>query len=148
VTLAAMPARWDSAGVAIARAWSQADVARVRARCNALVAPLPQAVTEDAYGHTGYLLGKKRFAWLLVDHHGDGRLALWVKAPPGEQAALVGGDPNRYFVPPYMGPSGWVGVQLDDASDPDWDEVAALLEQAWRMNAGKRLSAAYDSGRD
>ena len=127
--------------------WDQADAVRVRARCNELVALLPQTVVEDAYGHTSYLLGKKRYAWLLVDHHGDGRLALWVKAPKGEQAALVGADAKRYFVPPYLGPSGWVGVQLDDASDPDWEEVAALLEQAWRMNAGKRLLAAFDAER-
>ena len=105
--------------MAAERAWNEADAVRVRARCNELVAPLPQTVVEDAYGHTSYLLGKKRYAWLLVDHHGDGRLALWVKAPKGEQDALVGADANRYFVPPYLGPSGWVGVQLDDASDPD-----------------------------
>ena len=127
--------------------WNQADAVRVRARCNELVALFPQTVVEDAYGHTGYLLGNKRYAWLLVDHHGDGRLALWVKAPTGEQAALVGADAKRYFVPPYLGPSGWVGVPLDDASDPDWEEVAALLEQAWRMNAGKPLLAAFDAER-
>jgi hypothetical protein len=129
------------------RAWNETDVARVRTRCNDLVEPFPGIVIQDAHGHTSYLLGTKRFAWLLVDHHGDGRLALWVKAPQGEQAALVGGDPSRYFVPPYLGPSGWVGVLLDEASDPDWDEVASLLEQAWRMNAGKRLIATYDAGR-
>jgi catechol 2,3-dioxygenase-like lactoylglutathione lyase family enzyme len=49
----------------------------------------------DAHGHTGFLLRGRRFAWLLVDHHGDGRLALWVKAPPGEQAGLVAQDPAR-----------------------------------------------------
>ena len=95
--------------MAAGRSWNQADAVRVRARCNELVALLPQTVVEDAYGHTSYLLGKKRYAWLLVDHHGDGRLALWVKAPKGEQDALVGADANRYFVPPYLGPSGWVG---------------------------------------
>jgi hypothetical protein len=133
--------------MATTREWTDAEVVRVRARCTALVQPLPQAVVEDGHGHTGYLLGKRRFAWLLVDHHGDGRLALWVKAPAGEQAALVGADPARYFVPPYVGPSGWLGVLVDDASDPDWTEIAALLEQAWRMNAGKRLLAAYDADR-
>jgi hypothetical protein len=133
--------------VAGEHSWNQAEAVRGRTRCNELVALFPQTVVEDAYGHTGYLLGNKRYAWLLVDHHGDGRLALWVKAPKGEQAALVGADAKRYFVPPYLGPSGWVGVQLDDASDPDWEEVAALLEQAWRMNAGKRLLAAFDAER-
>jgi hypothetical protein len=133
--------------VAGEHSWNQAEAVRGRTRCNELVALFPQTVVEDAYGHTSYLLGNKRYAWLLVDHHGDGRLALWVKAPKGEQAALVGADAKRYFVPPYLGPSGWVGVPLDDASDPDWEEVAALLEQAWRMNAGKRLLAAFDAER-
>ena len=90
-------------------------------------------------------VGEEAIRLVAGHHHGDGRLALWVKAPKGEQDALVGADANRYFVPPYLGPSGWVGVQLDDASDPDWDEVATLLEQAWRMNAGKRLLATYDA---
>jgi hypothetical protein len=89
----------------------------------------------------------KRFAWLLVDHHGDGRLALWVKAPPGEQDALVSSDARRYFVPPYLGPRGWVGVNLDDASRPDWAEVGGLLEQAWRMTATKTAVSAYDATR-
>ena len=73
----------------------------------------------------------KRFAWLLVDHHGDGRLALWVKAPPGEQDALVSSDARR----------------LDDASRPDWAEIGGLLEQAWRMAAMKTAVAAYDATR-
>jgi hypothetical protein len=94
--------------------------------------------------HTGYHVRGKRFGWLQVDHHGDGRLALVVKAPHGEQEALVAGDPRRYFVPAYLGSRGWVGVALDPAAEPDWDEVAALVEQAWRMTAGARAVAAFD----
>jgi len=127
------------------RDWDDAERETVRARLGALVAGLPGVELQDGHGHTGYALKGKRFAWYLVDHHGDGRLALWAKAPAGDQQALVGGDPERYFVPPYLGPSGWVGACLDVASRPDWDEVAGLLEQAWRMNAGKRAVAAYDA---
>ena len=118
---------------------------RVRARLAGLVAALPGTETEDSHGHTGYLVRGRRFAWLLVDHHGDDRLALWLKAPPGEQETLVGADPGRYFVPPYLGPKGWVGACVDAASGPDWTEVAALLEQAWRLSAGKRAVDAYDA---
>ncbi len=85
----------------------------------------------------------KRFAWLLVDHHGDGRPALWVKAPPGEQESLVSADARRFFVPPYLGPKGWVGIDL--AADPDWSEIRDLMEQAWRMNATTRALAAFDA---
>ena len=125
-------------------AWSEEDRLEARERLVAQVGKLPEAGFEDSHGHTGLICRGKRFGWLVVDHHGDGRLALWVKAPREEQRALVAGDPARYFVPPYVGPSGWVGVLLDPASNPDWDEVAALVEQAWRMSATKRAIAAHD----
>lgn len=124
--------------------WTEADVERVRERLVGLVVRLPGVVAEDGWGHTGFMLGRQRIAWLLVDHHGDGRLALCVKAPPGEREALVATDPRRYFTPAYV--AGWVGVVLHGVR-PDWAEVAALLEQAWRMRAGKRAIAAYDAER-
>jgi hypothetical protein len=124
--------------------WGNHDVTAATGRLADVVADLPGTTVREAYGHVEYLLAKKKFAWLLVDHHGDGRLALWVKAPTGEQEALVGADPVRYFAPPYLGPNGWVAVNVDADSRPDWDEVSALVVQAWRMSAGKRAVAAYD----
>lgn len=126
----------------MAAGWTEADLERVRDRLVKLVAGLPGVVVEDSFGHTGFLLGRQRIAWLLVDHHGDGRLALCVKAPPGEMEALVGADPTRYFRPAYV--AEWVGVLMYGVQ-PDWTEVGALLEQAWRMRAGKRAVAAYDA---
>ena len=126
----------------MAGSWTGADVERVRERLVELVAGLPGVVTEDSFGHTGFLLRRKRIAWLFVNHHGDGRLALCVKAPPGELETLVAADPDRYFRPAYV--SGWVGVLLHGVP-PDWAEAAALLEQAWRMRASKRAVAAYDA---
>lgn len=55
----------------------------------------------------------KSFCMCLDDHHGDGRLAVWIAAPEGAQEQLIAEDPNVYFRPPYVGPRGWVGVQLD-----------------------------------
>lgn len=46
-------------------------------------------------------------------HHGSGRVELWSKAPPGAQEVLVGSDPQRFFVPRYVGHAGWIGVRLD-----------------------------------
>jgi hypothetical protein len=131
----------------VERGWTDDDRVAVRDRLVRLAADLPGVTVEDGYGHTGFLLRGRRIAWLLVDHHGDGRLALTVKAPPGEQEGLVGTDPDRYFRPAYTGASGWVGVLVDPASRPDWDEVAGLLEQAWRMTAGKRAVSAFDAAR-
>lgn len=119
----------------MAGGWTGADVERARDRLAGLVAGLPGVAVEDSFGHIAVLLGRRRIAWLFVDHHGDGRLALCVKAPPGELEALVAADPVRYFRPAYA--AGWVGVELHGVQ-PDWDEVAALLEQAWRMRAGAR----------
>lgn len=127
------------------RTWDDAECDRVRERLRDVTARLPDVSAEDSHGHIGFFLRGKRFAWLMVDHHSDGRLALWVKAPPGEQEALVSSDGDRYFVPPYVGPNGWVGINLDEGSAPDWDEVAAMLEQAWRMSATKRAIAAFDA---
>jgi hypothetical protein len=127
--------------------WDQSDVAAATTRLATVVAQLPGVAVVEAYGHVEYQLAGKKVAWLLVDHHGDGRLALWVKAPRGEQEALVAADPARYFVPPYLGPSGWVAVHVDRASAPDWDDVSALVVQAWRMSAGKRAVAAFDAAR-
>jgi hypothetical protein len=72
------------------------------------------------------------------DHHGDGRLALWCAAPEGMQAALVAGEPEHYFVPPYVGHRGWVGVHLDRGLD--WNEIAGAIEEAYLAVAPKRLA--------
>jgi hypothetical protein len=90
--------------------------------------------------HVAYLVRGKTFAWFTDDHHGDGRLALIGKAPLGEQAALVASDPERFFVPPYLGHRGWVGLWLD-REGVDWDEVADLMVDSYRLTAPKRLVA-------
>ena len=73
----------------------------------------------------------------MDDHHGDGRLALWCAAPPGMQRGLVKADPTHYFVPPYVGYRGWVGVHLDKGLD--WDAIARAIEEAYVTVAPKKL---------
>jgi hypothetical protein len=68
------------------------------------------------------------FVMCMDDHHGDGILGLWVAAPPGAQDALVSSDPATFFVPPYVGGRGWVGVRLDRSLS--WDELRELLDEA------------------
>lgn len=135
-----------SYGERVGTGWTDADREQVEQRLAELVVGLRGTEVERAHGHTGYSVRGNRFGWLLVDHHGDGRLALCVKAPPGEQEALVSADAQRYFVPAYLGARGWVGAALDPASRPDWAEVGALLEQAWRMTAGARLTKRLGAG--
>jgi hypothetical protein len=83
----------------------------------------------------------KLFAMYAADgnHHGSGRASVWIKATKENQALMIRAQPDRFFKPPYVGPSGWVGVYLD--TSPDWDEVAELLRDGWRMTAPKRVIA-------
>jgi len=90
--------------------------------------------------HLAFRVRKKTFAYYLHDHHGDGRIALCCKADPGEQNRIVEEDPRRFFVPPYLGPKGWIGVRLD-RSNVDWGEVAYLVWMAYRLTAPKGLVA-------
>ncbi len=68
---------------------------------------------------------------------------MWVKSSFGEQELRVEADPETFFVPPYLGPSGWGGMRLD--RDPDWEIVELLLEEGYRMAAPKRAIAALDA---
>lgn len=76
-------------------------------------------------------------------HHGDGREGVWIKATKVNQALMIQMAPERFFFPPYVGPSGWVGVYLD-SPHTDWDELAELLRDAWRMSAPKKLVAKHE----
>ena len=71
------------------------------------------------------------------NHHGDGRFAIWCAAPDGVQKLLVDADPTKFFVPPYVGHRGWVGVRLDRSVD--WDEIAGIAEDAYAEVAPRRL---------
>ena len=102
----------------------------------AICLALPEAVEKEAWGDPTFRVRDKIFA---MEKRGDGRISLWCKAPPGSQMVLVGADPERFFVPPYVGHKGWVGMRLDHA--PDWDEVALLVRRSYRLIAPKRLAA-------
>lgn len=95
-------------------------------------------------GHTTptFRVRDKIFARYEDGYHVDGRPSLWCKAPPGAQDVPVGADPARFFVPPYVGNNGWVGVWLD--VPVDWDVVAGLVADSYRLTAPKRLAAALD----
>lgn len=100
---------------------------------------LPETTERLSHGEpTWFVRGKTTFV-MYADHHHDDRLAFWCAAPVGEQAALVAADPDRFFVPPYVGHRGWLGVWLD--VPVDWDEVSEIVSEAYRTVAPKRLVA-------
>ena len=114
----------------------QSPIDRLRATCLALA----EAVEQETWGDPTFRVCGKIFAMVK---HGDGHCSFWCKAPLGSQAILVGAAPGRFFVPPYVGHKGWIGVRLDGGPDwsPDWDEVASLVKRSYRMTAPKRLAA-------
>ena len=115
------------------------DAAGRRKRLVALCQALPEAVAERAgVQHLAFKVKKKIFAYYVYDHHHDGRIALLGKAPPGEQGRLVEEDPGRYFVPPYVGPRGWVGLRLDSPR-VDWKAVENLVLTAYFLTAPDKL---------
>ncbi len=101
-----------------------------------LALELPEAEERETWGTPTFRVRSKIFAMFAE----DGR-EVWIKCTHDEQRALVSMDPDTFFPPPYVGPSGWVGVRYANA---DRDEVAELLIEAWRMTAPKRLVAAFD----
>jgi hypothetical protein len=107
-------------------------------RVRALCLGLPEVVERPSHGApTWFVRGEKTFVMYHDDHHGDGRLALWCAAPEGMQEALVAGEPEHYFRPPYVGHRGWVGVHLDRGLD--WNEIAGAIEDAYATVAPKTL---------
>ena len=74
---------------------------------------------------------------VLTDHHGDGRFAIWCAAPAGVQGMLVEADAEKFFVPPYVGHRGWLGVRLDRGKD--WNELAGITEDAYAEVAPPKL---------
>ena len=123
------------------RSSGASPLTRLRALCLAL----PEAHEVEAWGEPTFRVRNKLFAMFAAaeNHHGAGRPAVLVKAAPGNQPFMVAHDPSRFFVPPYVGPSGWVGVYLDSAAN--WSELPELLADAWRLTAPKRLVAAFDA---
>jgi len=115
-------------------------------RIRALILSWPQTSEKISHGSPTFWGGKKTFASFHVNHHGDGRVALWLKAPQGAQEALIDADPEVFFRPPYVGPSGWVGIQVERAVD--WDVVEGLLEEGYRLVAPRRAIAELEASRE
>lgn len=108
-------------------------------RLRKLSLSLPEAHEVEAWGAPTFRVKNKLFAMYAHagNHHGEGRASVWIKSDKENQALMIRTQPDRFFKPAYVGPSGWIGVYLDDA--PDWDEVLELLRDGWKMIAPKKL---------
>lgn len=108
-------------------------------RLRSVCLSLPEAAEKEAWGDPTWRVRNKIFAMQKGNHEG-GRPSLWLKAPDGAQAALVEGRPQSFFVPPYVGHKGWVGVYLD-TRNVDWPLLESLIEESYRLIAPRRLVA-------
>jgi hypothetical protein len=104
---------------------------------------LPEATERLSHGSPAFFVRRApQFAAFVNNHHGDGNIGIWCAAPPGVQAELVETEPDRFFVPAYVGHRGWIGVRLDTVLDEV--ELAAILEDAYRTVAPAGLVARLD----
>jgi len=101
----------------------------------------PEAEEYVSHGSPNFRIRDKKgttFATYVINHHGDRRIALWLNAPQGAQQLYVHSEPKHFFVPPYVGPSGWLGVNLDKGIS--WKRVAQLVREAYEKIAPPALA--------
>ena len=113
---------------------ARSPVQRVRAICLAL----PEAEERPFSGHTAPAFRVRDKMFVMTSEDGT---SMTLKAPKGAQPILVASEPERFFVPKYVGPKGWVGVRLDLRAAPDWDEMAEMIAESYCLTAPKRLAA-------
>lgn len=107
---------------------------------------LPEVSERLSHGSPSFFVrGKKTLTMFLDDHHGDGILGIWCPAFPGVQEELIESEPDRFYRPPYVGPSGWIGVRLDRAVD--WDEITEIIAESYRKVAPKTLVKQLDAAK-
>jgi len=111
---------------------------KVRKACLAL----PEAHEVEAWGAPTFRVRNKLFAMYAAegDHHGSGRPGVWIKSTHVNQDLILQSDADRYFKPPYVGPSGWIGVYLD--GKPDWSIISEIVRDGYLLTAPKRVAAA------
>jgi hypothetical protein len=111
-----------------------AEKDRVLERLREICLAFPNATERLSHGApTFFVRDKRAFLMVMDNHHGDRRFAIWCAAPEGMQQLLVDTDPDKFFVPPYVGHKGWLGVRLDRGLD--WNELAGIAEDAYSERA-------------
>jgi predicted DNA-binding protein (MmcQ/YjbR family) len=114
-------------------------------RIRAISLAFPEAVEKPFGGHTSAPAFRVRDKFFVMCS--EDASTFNCKAPVGAQAILLGSDPERFFMPKYVGPKGWIGVRLDLRRQPDWDEVAELIAESYCLIAPKRLASKWELSR-
>jgi hypothetical protein len=117
---------------------SEKHLKRVRHIC----ATLPGTTEKLSHGEPTFFVRKKVYAMFANNHHNDGRIAIWLPAPPGMQDILIENAPEKFYKPPYVGVRGWIGIELGRIDD---QELASHIHEAWRLIAPQKLQAAHDA---
>lgn len=114
----------------------------VEERLRSICLSLPEAREVEAWGAPTFRV-KTIFTMYSARNHqtDEPEPSAWIKSDVANQEALLRMGPDRFFKPPYVGPKGWIGLLLTD--DTDWDEVRALVWDAWRESVPKKLLAAH-----
>jgi predicted DNA-binding protein (MmcQ/YjbR family) len=110
------------------------------ARLTEICLALPEAKYEPLGDHASFSVRKKKFAYYLNSHHGDGIVSVCFKTERGQNEVLLASDQSRFYSPAYIGPRGWVGLRLD-VGRIDWPEVTDFLTESYRLTAPKNLAA-------
>jgi len=113
---------------------------RCLTRLSKICLALPEAVREDKGRHAAFLVRKRVFAYYLNDHHGDGIVSVACKTFIGDNVALAAAHPERFYMPAYIGPRGWVALRLDSGS-VDWEETADVVKGSYLQIAPRALAA-------
>jgi hypothetical protein len=140
--LAAQPLQGNGAKAKRREARSLGMPPRPLTRLRKMCLALPEAHEVEAWGEPTFRVRNKIFAMYASgsNHHGGGRDSAWCKSVHVNQELLIRSAPDRFFKPPYVGPSGWVGVYLDGKCD--WTELGDILREAYRLAAPKKLAVA------
>ena len=110
-------------------------------RIRHLCLSFPEAWEKLSHGEPTFFTGKRVFVMYAQEHHEEGRPSIWIPTPPGDQEFLIQHKPETFFLPPYVGHRGWIGIELEGIGDED---LAEHIETAWRMIATKKLQNRYD----
>jgi hypothetical protein len=118
--------------------------AQLTERLRTICVGWPEVMERPSHGAPTWFVRGRSFATLWAEGHHDHTFPhLWCAAPEGAQEAMVAAEPCRFFRPPYVGHRGWLGVRLD--GDVDWDELAAICEDAYRRVAPGSLVRRLDA---